>query len=254
MKPGFQEHIARDGFAIVNEVIGDTDVQALRDALEGAVDHAAVRSRGGVFAIRNLLDLVPQVRQLAESPRVRSMATSVLGPDCFPVRGILFDKTPSANWLVPWHQDLTIAVRCRRDAPGFGPWSKKAGVPHVQPPVKVLHRMLSIRVHLDDCGESSGPLRVFAGSHLEGRLSPNQIALWQTRSRPVICVVASGGVLAMRPLLLHASSEARSPGHRRVVHLDFATGTLPGGLDWRRPVTSFQAQDRALPSLLKCSC
>lgn len=36
----------------------------------------------------------------------------------------------------------------------------------------------------------------------------------------------------MRPLLLHASSPAASPGHRRVLHVEYAAAGLPGGLQW----------------------
>ena len=50
-------------------------------------------------------------------------------------------------------------------------------------------------------------------------------------------LVARGGILAFRPLLLHASSPARQPRHRRVVHLEFAAVELAGGLEWHERVT-----------------
>jgi hypothetical protein len=112
--------------------------------------------------MRNLFDVAPGVRALATSAPVRTVAEAALGPHCFAVRGILFDKTPDANWKVIWHQDLTVAVRARAAVAGFGPWSEKAGVPHVQPPVDVLEQMVAVRVHLDDCGPDNGPVRVLA--------------------------------------------------------------------------------------------
>ena len=148
------------------------------------------------------------------------------------VRGILFDKTPGANWKVGWHQDLSIAVKKRVDVPGFGPWSEKAGVPHVQPPCAVLEQMLTIRLHLDECGEDNGPLRVLPGSHTKGKMAPQEIKAYRQATEPVICACPRGGALLMRPLLLHASSLATSPKHRRVVHLEFAAQPLPGGLEW----------------------
>ena len=72
------------------------------------------------------------------------------------MRGLYFDKLPEANWKVPWHQDLSIAVRARLDVEGFGPWTEKAGVLHAQAPAAVLERMLAVRVHLDDCGRENG--------------------------------------------------------------------------------------------------
>jgi ectoine hydroxylase-related dioxygenase (phytanoyl-CoA dioxygenase family) len=184
--------------------------------------------RGGT---RHLLEL-PLVQDLARSRPVRAIAESVLGPDCFPVRAILFDKTPTANWKVVWHQDLSIAVRERRDVNGFGPWSVKEGVPHVQPPVEILERMLAIRIHLDDCGLENGPVRVIPRSHLVGRLTAPAIDAWRSEHSATDCVVARGGILAFFPLLLHASSISQRPEHRRVIHFEFAASGLPGGLRW----------------------
>jgi ectoine hydroxylase-related dioxygenase (phytanoyl-CoA dioxygenase family) len=157
-----------------------------------------------------------------------------LGLDAFVIRDLFFDKTSEANWKVAWHQDLTIAVRHRIDLPGFGPWSEKDGVPHVRPPVELLERMLTVRLHLDDCGEQNGPLRVLPCSHRHGKLDANAIRAWRAEVPAVVCTIKCGGVVLMRPLLLHASSPARRPEHRRVIHLEFAAEELPGGLQWYR--------------------
>ncbi len=127
-----------------------------RDPAAGAGPRAA----GNVYAMRNVLNLVPASRTLAESEPLTRLTRAVLGPGAFVVRGLLFDKTPEANWGVPWHQDLTIAVKARTEAAGYGPWTVKAGIPHVQPPVAVLEQMLTVRVHLDESDEPRGPLRV----------------------------------------------------------------------------------------------
>jgi ectoine hydroxylase-related dioxygenase (phytanoyl-CoA dioxygenase family) len=179
---------------------------------------------------RNLLT-VPSVRELAVSRPVREIIAAVLGPRCFAVRGILFNKTRSTNWKVVWHQDLTIAVRERKDVDGFGPWTLKAGVLHVQPPAEVMRGILAIRLHLDESGIDNGPLRVIPGSHREGRLSAQQISSWEKKNS-VTCTIARGGALLMRPLLLHASSACVMPESRRVVHLEFAGAELPQGLEW----------------------
>ena len=131
-----------------------------------------------------------------------------------------------------WHQDLTIAVRERREVAGFGPWSTKAGIPHVQPPAEVLERKVTLRIHLDRCGPDNGPLRVVPGSHRGGRLDAAAIADHRQRVAEVSCLVDRGGVVILRPLLLHASSAALRPGHRRVIHLECAAEDLPGGLEW----------------------
>ncbi|HEX2207893.1 MAG TPA: phytanoyl-CoA dioxygenase family protein [Longimicrobium sp.] len=226
------EGIHRDGFAIVPDVAAPAEIDALLHALAGVDGPAAIARRGSVHAVRDLLQAVPRVQTLARSPAVRGLVEPVLGAECFVVRGILFDKTPEANWKVAWHQDLTIAVREPRQAPGFGPWSEKAGIPHVQPPAEVLERMLTVRVHLDACGPENGPVQVIPASHLAGRLAPEQVDAWRERATPVVCTSPRGGALVMRPLILHASSPSTVPAHRRVVHLEFASGDLPHGLEW----------------------
>ncbi|MBV9852530.1 MAG: phytanoyl-CoA dioxygenase family protein [Armatimonadetes bacterium] len=225
-------YIGRYGFAVVPGVLDAETADRLIAALDAVPEGDGVRRRGGVYAIRNLLRDVPAIGALARSAAVRALVAPHLGPDAFPVRGILFDKTPDANWNVVWHQDLSIAVRERREVPGFGPWSRKAGVPHVQPPAALLERMLTVRLHLDDCGEDNGPLRVLPGSHRHGRLDAEAIQEWRARVPEVTCPVPRGGALLMRPLLLHASSDAQTPRHRRVIHLEFAAEGLPGGLEW----------------------
>lgn len=201
----------------------------LLNAIAAEVRLVGSERRGG---LRDPFEVSPSVRLLARHASVRRTAEAVLGPDCFVARALLFDKTERANWKVAWHQDLTITVRKRRDASGYGPWSTKAGIVHVQPPVDVLERMLAVRVHLDDCGPTNGPVRVLSGSHCVGRLDAAAIEAWKGRVVPTDCLATKGAILAFRPLLLHASSPAEAPGRRRVVHFEFAVGDLPDGLEW----------------------
>lgn len=224
--------IEQDGFVVLDQLIPEAATDAVTAGLESVQHAGAIRRRGSVHAVRNLLEAVPEVQTLARSEPIPAIVEPVLGPAAFVVRGILFDKTPTANWKVAWHQDLTIAVREPQDAPGFGPWSMKAGIPHVQPPTDVLERMLTVRINLDDCGPENGPLRVIPGSHRGGRLSADDIAHWRETTAAVDCTAARGGVVVMRPLILHASSVATVPKHRRVIHLEFAAEELPHGLQW----------------------
>jgi hypothetical protein len=220
--------IRERGWAVTPPVIDD----GLAAQLRAIVAPLATDGRGGA---RNLLD-VSDIQSLAKSEPVRRLATAVLGAACFTVRGLLFDKTPGANWKVIWHQDLTIATRERADVAGYGPWTEKAGVPHVQPPIAVLEHMLAIRLHLDPCGIENGPVRVLDASDRLGRLSGEAIDSLRQSQRETDCVVEEGGVLAFRPLILHASAPSSVPRHRRVIHLEFATGELAPPLEWHRRV------------------
>ena len=228
----YRDQLLNEGFAIMNGVLGSEEIEVLLSSFENLGQSESIRRRGGVFAVRNLLDVSPEVRGLAQCPRVRKIVGSILGPQAFPVRGILFDKTPEANWKVPWHQDLTIAVTSRKELEGFGPWSMKAGVLHVQPPAHVLENMFSIRIHLDPCGEANGALKVIPGSHRLGRIPAVEVFRVVSAFPVTICSVLAGDAVLMRPLVLHSSSASQIPQHRRVIHLDFAGNALPGGLRW----------------------
>ena len=232
--PSWMSSFDRAGFVLIPNVLDGEVVDRLIISLEA--EHK------NNHAIRNLLQVFPEVRRLAESAAVGALVQPVLGPAAFAVRGLFFDKTPEANWKVPWHQDLTIAVRSRIEAPGFGPWSVKSGVNHVQPPTEILERMVTVRLNLDDCTEQNGPLRVLPGSHRFGRLSSEAIRDLRDRTSPVSCVAKRGGALLMRPLLLHASSRALSPYHRRIIHLEFAAELLPEGLEWLKAVEEAVAE------------
>jgi ectoine hydroxylase-related dioxygenase (phytanoyl-CoA dioxygenase family) len=227
------DQIHREGFANARHVLDPQSIAALLDALHSLDDSHAVRSKGAsTYGVRHLCRLVPAVAELARSAAIRAIVQPILGHDARVVRSLLFDKTPGANWKVPWHQDTTIAVKERRDAEGFGPWSVKADVVHVQPPTAILQRMLTLRVHLDDCGADNGPLRVVPGSHRVGILDVLRARIFREQHGEIACTVFAGDAVLMRPLLLHASSPALAPSHRRVIHLEFASEALPEGLEW----------------------
>lgn len=168
---------------------------------------------------RRVFERVPELSDLLVGLSWR--AEEVCGCAVVLCRSILFDKTPTANWKVGWHQDVTLSCSQRFELDGWRNWTEKDGLPHVQPPVAVLESMLTLRLHLEPCGSDNGPLRVLPGSHRSGRLSPTEVAAQVASVEPVECACEAGEVLLMRPLLVHSSSSARAPGRRRVVHLEF---------------------------------
>lgn len=216
----------RDGYLLVKNLFGPETIETLKAAFVEA-DVARSERAGETFGARNILTIC-EVRTIAQDSKLRLLA----GDDMQVVRGIFFDKTPGANWPVAWHQDLTLALRERHDVEGWTNWTVKRGVTHVQAPANILARMITMRLHLDDCGESNGPLRVIAGSHADGILPRAEINK-RVQAGDQTVLANAGDALFMRPLTLHASSPAKMPSHRRVLHLEFApTSLLPNGLDW----------------------
>lgn len=215
-----------NGFATIDPYLDSESIELLIQ------DIAAFNINPGRAGIRNLLELVPSVKRLAQSPEIRSLVEPILGDGARVVRGIFFDKNPTTNWKVPWHQDLSIAVKNRLDLPDYHPWSVKAGISHLQPPRAILEQMLTVKIHLDRTDESNGALKVIPGSHRQGKLSNLEIDRCKQVSTGISCNYEAGGILLMRPLLLHASSIAIVPSYRRVIHLEYTSCQLPGGLEW----------------------
>jgi hypothetical protein len=232
-QPIYLKKITKDGFAIMPPILSNSTVNDIINALDKVRLGGGARKRqGSVYAIRDLLNEVPTLVTLTQQASLRALIEPILGKAAQVVRAIFFDKTNEANWKVTWHQDLTIAVQKRRDVEGFGPWSEKAGIVHVQPPTAILENMLTLRIHLDDCFASNGAVSVIPGAHHHGRMSRAQIQALRQVTPAVLCPVSKGGVMVMRPLLLHASSASLKPSHRRILHFEYAASPLPGGLEW----------------------
>jgi len=203
------------GYWIEPGVFSDEECEGLMAALSSA---ATKRSRAGV---RHLM-ANPEVAALARDSRLLAIARSELGSDAVPFRATLFEKSGHANWLVVWHQDTALPLASSFEASGWGPWSNKAGIVYAHAPSWALSRILALRIHLDSSTSENGPLRVVPGSHASGVLTDNEVFEFVRTHNHVECLVPRGGVLAMRPLLIHASSKARTEAPRRVLHIEYA--------------------------------
>lgn len=158
-------------------------------------------------------------------------------PTMRPVRALLFDKTDGGNWALAWHQDRTIEVAERCEVAGFGPWTVKQGRVHVAPPVSLLERMVTVRLHLDPVDADNAPLLVVPGSHRLGLIAEDAIAGVVDRLGEEVCLSEAGTVWLYRTLILHASARARPGRHRRVLQIDLSADDLPGGLRYAAAAT-----------------
>lgn len=224
-------NIAENGFSVLDNVYSEQEVAAILREIEMAdQSKETFRKSSDLFAIRRFLIEVPSVHTIIFNTALRSIIKQVFGNDYFVVKSIYFDKPPASNWFVAYHQDLTISVERRIEIEGFGPWTIKQGQYGVQAPITVLEKNFTIRIHLDDTNENNGALRVIQGSHLKGIYRPETID--RTREKEVSCNVSRGGVMIMRPLLLHSSRRTTNNSRRRVIHIEFSNQKLPGGLQW----------------------
>jgi len=219
------KQVDRDGYGIVSTVV---DRLVVRDLIERLNGSELPRSRAGV---RHLMK-DPWVAQLAAREEMIGIAREIVGSKAWPFRATLFDKSPSSNWLVAWHQDRALPLRERREQPGWGPWSVKEAVNYAHAPREALERVVALRLHLDDSNENNGPLRVLPGTHRGGVLTDDEVHRLAEGITAVECLAAQGGVVIMRPLVIHASSKATSEQPRRVLHIEYAaTEKIAEGLE-----------------------
>jgi ectoine hydroxylase-related dioxygenase (phytanoyl-CoA dioxygenase family) len=217
----YSEQLAAEGYVVIPDFI---EPRVISNVCE------FIRDEG--VGTRRLIDM-PWCAQLAGRIAKDKRIGELLPEGAVAAQCTLFSKTIETNWLVPLHQDLSIPVAERVDSEKCSGWSQKEGELFVQPPVQVLEQVLAVRLHLDDCDEQSGALRVVPGSHLLGRLDAAKGRHERDRRGSVSVNVTRGGAMLMRPLLLHASSKVSVDNPRRVLHFLFGPKTLPECLRWR---------------------
>ncbi|WP_459554897.1 phytanoyl-CoA dioxygenase family protein [Lacunimicrobium album] len=228
-----QHRYENDGFCLLEDIYSSEQLSRLSERMTWMTAQAttSIRQRDGdVYAARNVLDLCPDVADLWKTPPLTSVVLDLLGPDACLVRGLFFDKPPTSSWGLPWHKDLLIAIQPPPVlSSSYSPPRDRLGVLHTEPPLEVLERMLTLRIHLDEVTHENGPLEVAAGSHHSGKLL-------QLDGRPSeLITTPQGGVLVMHRLLAHASgrSEPGTTRHRRILHLEFASSpVLPDNYQW----------------------
>lgn len=201
------------GFRIVEDVFSGDEC----DEVGAELSENGERQRAGArHLMRN-----QKIRSLASDSRMLEIASEALGGPAIPYKATLFEKSDRANWLVAWHQDTVLPIDSPFESEEWGPWSRKSGVNYAHAPAWALNKIVALRIHLDPCRSENGPLRVIPGSHCRGIVRGDEV-LKIVRSHEIVeCIVSRGGVLVMRPLLIHASSKEKSGEKRRIIHIEY---------------------------------
>lgn len=207
--------IAGNGYGIFPGIV---EREHLTRFMAGLSGEDMRRSRAG---IRHLMHS-RHVQAIASGQAMMEIAKSIVGPGAVPFRATLFDKSPDSNWLVMWHQDTALPLEEKRELEGWGPWSVKDGFTYAHAPAEALEQVIALRLHVDDSKSDNGPLRVLPGTHNRGLLDDSQMHDLAASIPSVDCTVLAGGVIAMRPLVVHASSKSTSDAPRRVLHIEYA--------------------------------
>ncbi len=198
-------------------------LDALGTALAAWPDGQSGTRIAGDGAIRALL---------GPSSEIGELVAAAAGKIMHPVRAVYFDKNETNNWALGWHQDRTIAVRERVELPGFGPWTVKQGILHVQPPFAVVAGLRTIRIHLDFVPHDNAPLLVALGTHRIGLVAAEWCSKVAATSPVVACLAQAGDIWIYHTAILHASERSKRAERRRVLQVDYAAGQLPPPLEW----------------------
>lgn len=223
--------IIENGFTTVEKIYSDEEIELILLTIDQADNNnETFRKSIDLFAIRQFLKEIPDTINLVFNDNLKNVIRQLFGDNYFVVKSIYFDKPETSNWYVSYHQDLTISVDKKLDLDGFGPWTVKQNQFAVQPPLDILKNNFTVRIHLDDTDENNGALKVIPGSHAKNIYRPETID-WTNESETV-CNVNKGGIMIMKPLLLHSSSRTTNSQKRRVIHIEFSNQELPTSLLW----------------------
>jgi len=229
-----QQHkntIADKGFSVISNVFSTEEVEKISEVIQNIdISKETFRKSEDLFAIRQFLKEIPEVRDLIFNENLKTIIREIFGENYFVVKSIYFDKPEKSNWYVAYHQDLTISVDKKLELENFGPWTTKQNQFAVQPPLDILENIFTIRIHLDDTDENNGALKVIPKSHSKEIYRPETID-WNVETEN-ICNVEKGGVMIMKPLLLHGSNRTTNGKKRRVIHIEFSDKELPEELNW----------------------
>lgn len=217
------------GFTVVNTIYSADEVTQLVSIIDAADKSGdTFRKTADLFAIRQFLKEIPAAIPVIFNEKIKALITALFGENYFVSKSIYFDKPQRSNWFVAPHRDLTISVNKKVSLPGFTNWTVKQNQFAVQPPVDILKENFTVRIHLDDTDKYNGALKVVVGSHLINDLATENVE----QAGEVVCDVKAGGVMIMRPLLMHASNRTVNNKRRRVIHIEFSNASLPPEIEW----------------------
>ncbi len=213
----YQRTFHDDGYLALENILAIDELNALKQQLVN-IDVTGAGSR----------ELLSErwCQTLANQLKNHPVLSTILPNESKAIQCTYFQKSSEKNWLVPLHQDLSIPVKEQFTKEGFTGWSKKQGALFVQPPSTITNQIIAVRLHIDDCLQAHGPLKVVPTSHQLGRIPERQWVAIRDEKGEKECTVNAGGVVIMSPLILHSSSKASHANGRRVLHFLFVPESL----------------------------
>lgn len=211
--------LQENGFSIVEEVFKEEEINRIIEFIE---------QNRFEFSERQLLNRFPELQEIIfQSKRFRELYSTICDKNYFLSKAIYFNKPMKSNWFVSYHQDLSISVKKKIEYEGYNSWTNKKGQLGVIPPIIVLENLITFRIHLDDTDATNGCLKVISKSHKKGIIRVDGFFEASKYGVEIDCNIDKGGIMLMKPLLLHSSQKSVSENDRRVIHLEFCNQEIP---------------------------
>ena len=226
------KELESEGFIIIENIYNNEEIENLISIIESATENkikeSTFRQSLDLFAIRQFHKEIPESLKYIFNEKLKNIIKNNFGEDFFITKSIYFDKPEKSNWFVSYHQDLTISVDKKMELKNFKNWTNKQNQFAVQPPIEILEKNFTIRIHLDKTTNENGALKIINKSHKNRVCRIENLEL----KTETICEVDKGGIMIMKPLLFHASNKTINNERRRVIHIEFSNQQLPNGLEW----------------------
>lgn len=217
----------KNGYIILPQLINRDLIAKIKQEI------SFYRENNHAYNIRNLHHKISVINELTKYSLILNALREYTNYSQFKlIKAILFNKNIDHNWAVAWHQDKTIAVDKKVSIYSYKNWTKKQGIPHVQPPLNILEKITTIRIALDNTNSRNGALKIIPNSHRIGILNQSSITKIVAQKKSVLCSLNMGDILIMHPLLLHSSSKSVESKERKIIHLEYSSCKLPKGLNW----------------------
>jgi ectoine hydroxylase-related dioxygenase (phytanoyl-CoA dioxygenase family) len=178
----------RDGWTLVPQFVDAREAGALADAVTRQVPRAPTDGGHGILR-HDCRAAVPELTALACDGRLGALACALVDADALTLfQDVLVWKTPGATEPLPWHRDAD-----------YWPLDGSRGV--------------VLWLAFDDVDADNGCLSIVDGSHLADSGKGTEPSALAARAGPVCA--RRGDLVAMHPLVWHASSPNPSARQRR---------------------------------------
>lgn len=225
------KHLETNGYSVSNGIYSNHEISKMVECIEEYLEKEHTNtSSNSLFSIRQLFIQIPRLKELVINDNFKALVRSVANQHCFITKAIFFSKPSDYNWFVSYHQDLSVNLNRQVTSKNYSKWIKRNGWYSAIPPEEVLKRTTTFRIHLDECNEASGALKVLVGTHKKGvqRIK----SLDRSKIEETVCSVKQGDLMIMKPLLFHASDKTTVPNKRRIIHIELCSKHLPDNLEW----------------------